>query len=72
MNPVATVAVNSLKFIKIFVTQFSDGREIIIAIMTKKETIRRDVEETVNQPGEVFSCLFAVMNSGKVWCCIKW
>ena len=52
MNPVATVAVNSLKFIKIFVTQFSDGREI--AIMTKKETIRRDVEETLNQPG-VFS-----------------
>ena len=70
MNPVVLVAVNSLKFIKIFVTQFSDGREI--AIMTKKETIRRDVEETVNQPGEVFSCLFAVMNSGKVWCCIKW
>ena len=70
MNPVATVAVNSLKFIKIVLTQFSDGREI--AIMTKKETFRRDVEETVNRPGEVFSCLFAVMNSGKVWCCIKW
>ena len=70
MNPVALVAVNSLKFIKIVLTQFSDGREI--ATMTKKETIRRDVEETVNQPGEVFSCLFAVMNSGKVWCCIKW
>ena len=70
MNPVSLVTVNSLKFIKIFSTQLSDGREI--AIMTKKETIRRDVEETVNQPGEVFLSLFAVMNSGKVWRCIKW
>ena len=40
--------------------------------MTKKETTRGDVEETVNQPDEEFSCLFAVMNSGKFWRCIKW
>ena len=64
MNPVSLVTVNSLKFIKIFSTQFSDGREI--AIMTKKETIRRDVKETVNQPGEVFLFLFAVVNSGSL------
>ncbi|XP_074608038.1 uncharacterized protein LOC141860747 [Acropora palmata] len=39
--------------------------------MAKKEKIRRDVE-TVNQSGDLFSCLFAVMNSGKFWRCVRW
>ena len=40
--------------------------------MTKKKTIRADVEKTVNQSGDLFSCLFTVMNSGKFWRCVRW
>ena len=40
--------------------------------MAKNEAIRRDVEKTVNQSGDLFSCLFTVMNSGKFWRCVRW
>ena len=40
--------------------------------MAKNEAIRREVEKTVNQSGDLFSCLFTVMNSGKFWRCVRW
>ena len=38
----------------------------------KKETIRRDVEKTFEQTGDLSSRLFAVMNSSKFWRCVRW
>ena len=40
--------------------------------MAKNEAIRSEVEKTVNQSGDLFSCLFTVMNSGKFWRCVRW
>ena len=40
--------------------------------MAKKETITGDVEKSVAQSDDLLSCLFAVMNSGKYWRCIRW
>ena len=40
--------------------------------MAKNETIRTDVEKTVHQSGDLFSCLFTVMKSGKFWRCVRW
>ena len=40
--------------------------------MAKNETIGRDVEKTAHQSGDLFSCLFVAMNSGKFWRCVRW
>lgn len=40
--------------------------------MITKETIKRDVEKTFDLSGDLFSCLFVVMNSGKFWRCVRW
>ena len=36
-----------------------------------KETNCGDVKKTANQSDHVFSCLFAVMNSDKLWRCVR-
>ena len=38
----------------------------------RKETIKRDVKKTFDLPGDLFSCLFVAMNSGKFWRCVRW